>query len=1124
MAVDRERLRQKIRDFDLKGALVGELGWDKCDQRPLDIQLDGQEYILNAVADKRGMVVYVCEPGPDGKVPEYKIRKKLDHRVGKIHYEHIIIYVDADQTVQTWQWVRREPGKPAASREHSYYKGGTAENLIQRLERLEFALGEEDLLDIFTVTSRARAAFDLEKVTKKFYDRFKQEHKKFLTFIKGIKDRADQEWYASLMLNRMMFIYFVQKKGFLDNDTDYLRNRLKMMQEEGIKGKYHDFYRLFLLRLFHEGLGLPEAERKPELAKLLGKVPYLNGGLFDVHELEIENPKIKIPDEAFEEIFNFFDEYNWHLDERPLRADNEINPDVLGYIFEKYINQKQMGAYYTKEDITGYISRNTVIPFLFDQAKKECNIAFDEKGAVWSLLKNDPDRYIYKAVRHGVTWDYRNDCPLDEEVPYPPEIEDGLDTTKPNLIERRKVWNAQAPEEAALPTEIWREVVARRQRYQEVKAKMEAGEISSINDLITYNLDIQQFAQDVIENCEGPELLRAFWVTIHGQLSETGTNKKFRQGITVLDPACGSGAFLFAALNILEPLYVACLERMRRFIEEKPKNSKKFEDFEKILAEVDGHPNEHYFVFKSIVVNNLYGVDIMAEAVEICKLRLFLKLVSQLESADQIEPLPDIDFNIRAGNSLVGFATVEDVEKAVKGSGSFDFDDSWDRIKEKAEMSSLAFRRFREMQTKQGMKAKDFRNAKEDLRKRLDELRDELDRYLAIDYGEDPGKPRKYKQWHESHQPFHWLVEFYGIMSGGGFDVVIGNPPWKKYSSVRKMYSVCGYSTESCGNLHGIFTERSLELSSDFGRMSYIVQLPMASSSRMTAVRKVILENSSVLHLIPFDDRPGKLFNGLQHCRSVIFLLKKQQANKPKVYNSKYQRWNSSNRGLLFDLIHYSNVVNEQIISEVFPKIATVTHDETLSLCKMSSNTPIKFYIDKYETEHLLFYQEATQYWVKATYGLPYYAKNEEVGAPAHGRYVFFSDDQIAYAVCSLLNSTLFYLYFITYGDCFHLSDTLVSSFPITEAIANDKNLSNLGKKLMDDLESKSERQSINLQSGDVITYAEYFGSKSKDIIDDIDRLLAEHYGFNEQQLDFIINYDIKFRMGQDLTEDESTD
>ncbi len=70
----------------------------------------------------------------------------------------------------------------------------------------------------------------------------------------------------------------------------------------------------------------------------MGRVPYLNGGLFDTHTLEQHNQEIEIPDEAFQRVFDFFDAYKWHLDERPLRRDDEINPDVLGYIFEKYIN------------------------------------------------------------------------------------------------------------------------------------------------------------------------------------------------------------------------------------------------------------------------------------------------------------------------------------------------------------------------------------------------------------------------------------------------------------------------------------------------------------------------------------------------------------------------------------------------------------------------------------------------------------------------------------------------------------------------------------------------------------------------------------------------------------------
>ncbi|MEW6418744.1 MAG: hypothetical protein AB1480_11595 [Nitrospirota bacterium] len=130
---------------------------------------------------------------------------------------------------------------------------------------------------------------------------------------------------------------------------------------------------------------------------------YKNGGLFLKHQIEeLHGKTIQIADAACEKLFDFFDQYQWHLDERPLRKDNEINPDVLGYIFEKYINQKQMGAYYTKEDITEYISKNTVIPFLFDAARQKCKIAFEGESSVWRLLQLDPDRYIYPAVKKGV--------------------------------------------------------------------------------------------------------------------------------------------------------------------------------------------------------------------------------------------------------------------------------------------------------------------------------------------------------------------------------------------------------------------------------------------------------------------------------------------------------------------------------------------------------------------------------------------------------------------------------------------------------------------------------------------------------------------------------------------------
>ena len=175
------------------------------------------------------------------------------------------------------------------------------------------------------------------------------------------------------------------------------------------------------------------------------------------------------------------------------------------------------------------------------------------------------------------------------------------------------------------------------------------------------NLNIRQFAQDVIHFCEGPELLRSLWKTI--------------EKVSVLDPTCGSGAFLFAALNILKPLYEACLKRMQGFIEDMgatgTHGATKFEDFKKTLAHSERRPKQDYFILKSIIVNNLFGVDIMEEAVKICKLRLFLKLVAQLESQDRVEPLPDVDFNIRAGNTLVGYARYDDVKRAADSRFSF---------------------------------------------------------------------------------------------------------------------------------------------------------------------------------------------------------------------------------------------------------------------------------------------------------------------------------------------------------------------------------------------------------------------------------------------------------------------
>jgi hypothetical protein len=743
---------QYVQNADFK-TLFNELGWE---HKPLNrsIKAGGEIFPLESQAEKRGFYVMLCKPGSDGSIPDANTRKSISRQLEKVKNDHLIIFINAKKEEQVWQFVVRMPNRPPKFVEGRWRKGQDVALLYQKASGLVFELEEEGDITIIDVIDRVSksAGQNADKVTKKFYDGFKTQHKQFLGFIQGIQEKVNQEWYASLMLNRLMFCYFIQKKGFLDNNPNYLSEKLQAVQSQNGPGQFYSFYRDFLLVLFHQGLNYNQSP-KPEL---IGNIPYLNGGLFDVHELEQQYPDIQISDEAFASIFAFFDQYEWHLDNSPQASGQEINPDVIGYIFEKYINDRaEMGAYYTKEDITDYIAKNCIIPFLFDEAAR--------KGAnlqpCFELLKEDPDRYIYPAIRHGLSWNYRKNEALDEPVPLPADIAEGLDTNRPNLVQRRKAWNREAPPEAGLPTEWWREVVDRRQRYTATKAKLEHGEVCHINDLITLNLDIRLFAQDVLQQCQDPKLLESFYKA----LSE----------MSILDPTCGSGAFLFAALNILEPLYEAALNRMDEMVQEAGKAGK-YRSFEEKIAEAHDssrHPNLAYFIYKKIIVRNLYGVDLMREATEIAKLRLFLKLMSCVEADRRkpnygLEPLPDVDFNIRAGNALVGFASLEEAREAIRARDSIGqirmvFGEEMEvanAVEEKAEQVARAYERFQDTQTVNDQGSVEHIAAKTSLNKRLKDLNESLNVYAAFQYSIDKAdKPQQYQAWLQSHQPFHWV-------------------------------------------------------------------------------------------------------------------------------------------------------------------------------------------------------------------------------------------------------------------------------------------------------------------------------------------------------------------------------
>jgi len=1074
MSIKKSVCSKLIKNFQLR-ELFNQLGWNHTTKKE-SVAVDSQTYQLEAIAEKSAFFVFVCDTS--GKVPEYAIRKKIDSAITKFYHQHLIIYTDSSKRHQVWQLVVKEMDKPAVVRETHHYSTQEPELLFQKLQHLFFSIDEEDNITVVDVTSRVQTGFNsnAEKVTKKFYEGFKKEHTAFLAFIKGISESQDIDWYASLMLNRLMFIYFIQKKGFLNNDKFYLKTKLAETQSRKGKDQYYSFYRKFLLVLFHDGLGSPDNKK---LENELGKVPYLNGGLFDVHELETKYSGIQIEDKAFERIFSFFDQYEWHLDTRQQATGKEINPDVIGYIFEKYINDRAaMGAYYTKEDITDYIGKNCIIPFLFDELKRHYPAALNKGSDAWKLLQQHPNDYIYPAIQHGV------------ELELPAEIAKGLDD-----VSKRSEWNKTAPADYGLPTEIWREVVDRRRRYAEVKGKIETGDIYEINDLITYNLNITRFAIDVIQNSTDADLLRHFY--------------KALVKITILDPTCGSGAFLFAAMNILEPLYEACIARMHAFVAEA--TAGKYKAFDDVLKCVDApeHPNLQYFIFKTIILNNLYGVDIMKEAIEIAKLRLFLKLVATVDVDYKkpnmgLEPLPDIDFNIRSGNTLVGFVSIDEVKKSV--AGSFDaiyMDKEIASIEEAADFVKRAYDSFREVQMAGDATVKEFKKI---LTERLAQLNVRLDVYLGKLYGKDPKKEAEYKAWHDSHQPFHWLAEFYDIVHDrGGFDVVIGNPPYVELSDTKKLYEIKGLNTLETGNLFSICVERFYQLLNDSRRQGVIIPISSISTPRMLPLMKLCGIAFSDFFVSNYAVRPGKLFSGVD--MNLTILIGKSGTNGNNIKTTRYLRWNEEFRPYLFENLYYV----DSLLNQKTSSIGKFGNSLEISIHNKINKLPLlSIYQVKTGKADTLYYHSGGRYFRKCIIEK---LSNEY-------KELRLKTGVASAAVCTI-SSSFYYWLWLMFSDCYHVTKRDIEYIPLPASAITDDNFALLSKKLLADLNANSVTRNRNRADGTQKKEVNFFVGKSKYIIDEIDTILAKHYGFTDEELDFIINYDIKYRMGKGAGEED---
>ena len=228
-------------------------------------------------------------------------------------------------------------------------------------------------------------AFDVEALSKEFFNEYKTKYEKFCNFIydnrndKSLFGHEFAEWdeklirdYVKKLLGRIVFLHFLQKKGWLgvpvdkqwgEGDTQFMRNLFKASTPEQ-KGNYLD---CVLEPLF---AGALNTQRPNDIFDLgvegfrTTRIPYLNGGLFERDVLD--EPKSTFPASYFEDLFEFFYQYNFTIDENdPNDAEVGIDPEMLGHIFENLLeDNKDKGAFYTPKEIVQYMCRESLISYL----------------------------------------------------------------------------------------------------------------------------------------------------------------------------------------------------------------------------------------------------------------------------------------------------------------------------------------------------------------------------------------------------------------------------------------------------------------------------------------------------------------------------------------------------------------------------------------------------------------------------------------------------------------------------------------------------------------------------------------------------------------------------------------
>jgi adenine-specific DNA-methyltransferase len=621
------------------------------------------------------------------------------------------------------------------------------------------------------------SAFDVKKVTDEFYKEYDavfREMKMILAPKFNVNPRLYQkdyeEWtekerkqenklhlFVQNLVNRLMFLKFLEKRLWLDFNPNYLLDLYHRALSER-----KNFYKDYLFYVFFAGLnrqvplvvlsGEKIAFQAQMFQDRIGVLPFLNGGLFEKEPID---EKIEIPNEVFKSLFELFSRYNFTVNEdTPLDVEVAVNPEMLGKVFEEsVIARKEKGAYYTPRTIVSFMCREALKNHL-----GRCNIA-----------------------------------------------------------------NAQ----------------------------------TKIEELV------DQHSAEELDAADAIEIYKAL------------------NNIKVLDPAVGSGAFPVNMMLELVQIYKTLGEKLEH-------------DHPYLIQNKLANPKDVYNLKKQIIQNSLYGVDIEEFAINIARLRFWLSLAVDfpinfstreefIQRVHEIEPLPNLLYKLRCGDSLLAHYHGVSLEphgriatgeyntarrNRIKSSINDILQLKQEFYKEKDSDRKKGLQHEIEVQLKQlvineinieiaalqqdlgqgdlfGLTKKEREERKQIEHEigRLQNVRDEL--------ATMEGLPPDF--------PVIWDVEFGEVLSEGGFDVVIANPPYVRQEEIKhlkedlKLHYECYTGTS---DLYVYFYERGIQLLKNNGTLCFISSNKFFRAGYGEKLREYLMQKASINTIIDFGDLP----------------------------------------------------------------------------------------------------------------------------------------------------------------------------------------------------------------------------------------------------------------------------